>query len=410
VGHHGKVPRVLLVLPTSTYRATDFIKAADSLGVEVAVASEEAVPLLPPDRQVLIDCSRPQSSAQALADLAATTPVDAIIPVDDVGVVVAALAAQQLGLPHNPPEAAAATRNKVAMRRLLETAEVAQPSFTLIGPNDDPDAMVNHLQYPLVVKPLSLSGSRGVIKVEKPEDLLTTVERVRRIIATAGGNPNEPVLAERFLAGAEVSVEGMLTNGRLTVLAIFDKPMQGNGPYFEETLFVTPSRHHPEIQDELAAMTQRAVDAIGLQEGPIHAELRITEGRVRVIEVAARSIGGLCGRAMRFGLMGVSLEELILRQAIGQDLFKRLPEAAGVMMLPIKEAGYLRRVRGLDAARAVPGITDVEITATAGTYLDRVPESDRYLGFLYARGRRPQDVEETLITAAALIEVEVTSA
>lgn len=402
------MPRVLLVLPTSTYRAEDFIKAATALGVEVSVASEQPLPLLPPDRQVLIDCSRPETSAQLVADLAATTPIDAIVPVDDTGVLVAALAAQHLGLSHNPPEGVAATRNKVAMRRLLEAAEVPQPSFSLIGANDDPVEIVDHLRYPLVVKPLSLSGSRGVIRVDRPEDLAKTVDRIRTIIATAGGNPNEPILAERFVPGDEVSVEGMLSSGQLTVLAIFDKPQQGDGPYFEETLFITPSRHHPEVLDEVKATTQRAVAALGLLEGPIHAELRITQGRVRVIEVAARSIGGLCGRALRFGLMGVSLEELILRHALGGANLNRLPEAAGVMMLPIPTAGYFRTVTGIEEALAVPGITEIEVTAAPGTYIDTVPESDKYLGFIYCRGQTPAQVEEALVFASGLLEFEIT--
>jgi biotin carboxylase len=400
--------RVLLVVPTSTYRIADFIEAAAALGVEVAVAAEEELPLLDLDRFVRIDCSDPAAAAATLVDLAATTSIDAIIPVDDAGVVIAALASRSLGLPHNPPEAAAATRDKEAMRLALSRGEVPQPSFAAIGPGEDATKAATAIGFPLVVKPLSLSGSRGVIKVETPDHLAAVIERVRGIAAEAGEGGGR-LLLERFVPGPEVAVEGMVWSGVLEVLAIFDKPDHPDGPYFEETIYVTPSQLNRTTQDEIARVTQAAITAIGLREGPIHAELRVDQLRPSVIEVAGRSIGGICGRALSFGLLDTSLETLILRHALGRRHrgLHRATRASGVMMLPIAQQGTLAAIGGLAEARKVEGVDAIEITTPIGSPLRPVPEADRYLGFVFASGAEPADVVATLKKAHALLDIVI---
>jgi biotin carboxylase len=398
--------RVLLILPTSSYRVADFLDAALSLGVEVAVAAEEELPLSGFDRFVRIDCSDPEAAAEAVAGLAASTPIDAIVPVDDAGVVIAALSSARLGLPYNSPTAARATRDKSALRRALAIAEVPQPDFWVVDPRDDANAIADRLGYPLVVKPLALSGSRGVIKVETPDRLKATLDRVRRINLSAGQDHQQPLLLETFQPGPEVAVEGMLWDGTMEVLAIFDKPDPLDGPYFEETIYVTPSRHPGEVLREVERITQQATTALGLVEGPIHAELRITGGRPHVIEVAGRSIGGICGRALTFGLLDTSLEVLILRHALGRRHpgLKRQSQPSGVMMLPIPSAGVFRGTRGLDEASKVTGVTAIEITASIGSTLAMVPEADRYLGFVFATGASPEEVEGSLREAHRRLE------
>lgn len=395
------MPRVLLIIPTTSYRATDFFAAAESLGVEVAVAAEESLPLVEPERFLAIDCSHPEEAARAIVDLATETPIDAIVPVDDAGVVIAALAAQKLGLPHNSPESASATRDKALMRRLLAAAEVDQPAFAVT--DEDPTAAAANIGFPLVIKPRSLSASRGVIKVDAPSDLAQTIARVREIA-------NDPtVLVEEFVDGPEVAVEGMLWAGELEVLAIFDKPDPLNGPFFEETIFVTPSRLQAPIQQEIARVTQSAISALGLTEGPIHAELRIAGGnRPRLIEVAARSIGGICGRSLNFGLLDTPLEALILRHALGRRA--SLPTkagASGVMMIPTTANGILNGVKGIDAARQVEGVRSIEITTPVGAPLRRVPESDRYLGFIFASGPDAGSVEASLRQAHDQLVIDI---
>ena len=403
------MPRVLLVLPSATYRAPDFLAAAARLGAEVVVASEhrQALSAEMGDRALTIPLRRPELAADAIARLAARTPLDAVVAVDDGGTRAAALAAARLGLRGNPPEAVAAARDKGAMRAALAAAGVAQPPFRLVAEGEDVAEAAAAVGLPCVVKPLTLSGSRGVIRADDAASARAAAERVRAILAEAGEDA-APLLVERFVAGAEVALEGLMRGGRLETLALFDKPDPLEGPYFEETIYVTPSR----LPGERGAAAERAAAAaaaaLGLCEGPVHAELRLADEGPVVLELAARSIGGLCARSLRFGL-GVSLEELILRHALGMPLdgMTRERAAAGVMMLPIPRAGVLREVRGADAARAVPGVAGLEISIAPGRPVRPLPEGDRYLGFLFAKGERPEDVEASLRQAHALLDVDV---
>jgi biotin carboxylase len=396
--------RVVLLLPTTSYRATDFVAAARAVGAEVVLAAPEVSPAVARDglRAVELPFDDPDRAATILADLDDRGPVDAVLAVDDQGVVVAARAAAALGLRHCDPEAAARTRDKRALRTALDAAEVPQPRW---APVDDPDALPD-VGFPCVLKPVGLSGSQGVIRADDPA---AAAAAARRAGAIACG---DPVMIEEFVPGAEVAVEGLLVDGVLTVLAVFDKPDPLDGPYFEETIYVTPSRRPEATQAALARVTRDAAAAIGLTEGPVHAELRLTPDpagdRIRVIDVAARSIGGLCARALRFGA-GISLEEVIVRHALGLPVgtLHREAAASGVMMLPIPATGTLRAVHGQEAARAVPGVVGLEVTIARGRPVVALPEGDRYLGFCFARGGTPEAVEESLRRAHACLRVEV---
>ncbi len=403
--------RALLILPTGTYRATDFMEAAAALDTQVIVASEEDMVLADQlgDDFLRIDCSRPEESARRIVELGDRQTLDAIVPVDDQGVLIAALAAQQLGLTHNPPAAVAATRNKVMLRRALALAEIPQPSFELVGPPDDAAALAEVIGYPVVLKPLSMSASRGVIRADNPAEARAAAHRIRTILAVAGHNPSEPILIEQYVPGIEIAVEGILRDGDLEVLAFLDKPDPLEGPFFEETIFVTPSRLHPEMLEEVERVAAAAVRAIGLSEGPVHAELRVDGNRVVFLEAAARSIGGLCGRSLRFGLLGTSLEVVLLRHALGRPLkrIRREDPASGVMMLPIPQAGILRAVHGTDRALETAGIEEVDITVPMGRRVWPLPEADRYLGFMFARGQTPQEVESALRSGFACLDIVI---
>lgn len=390
------MPRVLVVLPTTSYRTADFVAAAATLGVELAVASDVPPPLDLGDHFVQVWCDDDEGSAEAMARLATTTPIDAIVAADDVGVVMTAKAAAKLGLPHNDPSAAAATRDKARMRAQLDAAEVPQPEFALLDATDDSAAVVAAFDGPVVVKPTGLSASRGVIRVDRPEDAADTVARVRRIQAEAGRSG--PLLVERFTPGSEVAVEAIIWDGDLEVLAILDKPEPLDGPFFEETIFVTPSRHSAADQAQITDVTRRAAHALGLTHGPVHAEVRIHDGQATVIEIAARSIGGLCGRSLRFGLMGTSLEVMILRQALGMRKIglRREKTAVGVLMVPIPGEGTLECFDGVEDTLAIPGVTLFEPAIPLGERVIPLPEGDRYLGFVFARAPHPDDVTSAL--------------
>ena len=402
--------RVLLLLPSGTYRAPDFLAAARQLGVDVVVGSErrQAMSAAMGDRALVVVLRRPEEAAARIVELAARRPLDAVVAVDDQGVEAAALASRALGLRANPPEAVRAARDKRLMREALEEAGVPQPRFRVAGPGDDVAALARTLGPPCVVKPVGLSGSRGVIRADTPDAVAAAAGRVRAIQAEAGEDPDRVLLVEEFVPGREVAVEGLLREGHLELLAVFDKPDPLDGPYFEETIYVTPSRLPAAVLARVEARTAEAARALGLVEGPVHAELRFDGPRVRVLELAARSIGGLCGRSLRFGL-GVSLEELVLRHALGRPLdgLRREAAASGVMMLPIPAAGTLVGVEGQEAARAVPGIVGLELSIRPGRPVRPLPDGDRYLGFLFARGERPADVEAALREAQARLRVAV---
>ena len=400
------MPRVLLLLPTETYRAKDFLAAAGRLGVDVVVGCErrQAMADAMGDGAVVVAMGKVDAAVEVIAALHDRRSLDAVLAVDDQGLVVAAAASARLGLTHNPIEAVAATRDKAALRARLGAAAVAQPDYRVVAPGQSVAAAAGQIGYPCVVKPVSRSGSQGVIRVDDDGQASAGGERVRAIVG-----PGEPVLVEGFVAGAEVAVEALLVGGVLEVLAIFDKPDPLDGPFFEETIYVTPSRQPAPILASLAATVTAAAAAVGLREGPVHAELRVgADGRPVVIEVAARSIGGLCARSLRFGA-GVSLEEIIVRHAIGAGLdgLRRETQASGVMMLPIRAAGMLKQVSGQAEALAVDGVVGLEISIPAGRAVVPLPEGDRYLGFVFARGPTPADVELALRRAEAALDVVV---
>ncbi|MFP3915303.1 MAG: ATP-grasp domain-containing protein [Actinomycetota bacterium] len=399
------MPRVLVVLPTASYRTGDFVAAARALGVDLAVASEQDPPLDLGEGFVRVDCSDPEAAAEAIVHLADRTRIDAVVAADDAGVVTAALASQRLGLPHHPPSAAAATRDKLEMRRLLSRREVPQPDFAPVG--GDPLIAGRSLGFPLVLKPRTGAASRGVIRVDDPGDLSGSVERVRRIARELG--EDGILLAERYIAGEEVAVEALVVGGEVSVLAVFDKPDTPAGPSFPETMLVTPSHQTREVLAELERVVQAGVDALGLRHGPVHAEAIVDPaGRVHLIEVAARSIGGLCSRSLRFGLAATSLEELILGTALGSPpLPRRQPRASGVVMLPIEEAGVLDRVEGVEEVEAQEGITEVDITIPPGTPVTPLPEEGRYLGFVFAVGADRDQVIGRLRQAVASLDVRI---
>ncbi len=405
------MPRVLLILPSATYRAPDFVDAAARLGAEVVVGSEhrQALSESMGDRAVTLSLRNPEMAADQIEALDRRAPLDAIVAVDDGGTRAAAVAADRLGLRGNPPDAVARARDKAAMREALDAADVPQPEYRTATVGSDVGELAEDVGLPCVLKPLTLSGSRGVIRADSAEEARTAAVRIRSILADAGEDPDADLLVERFVPGPEVAVEALLDGGYLELLAVFDKPDPLDGPYFEETIYVTPSRLPDAALREVEEAADAAAAALGLTEGPVHAELRVDpDGGVTVLELAARSIGGLCSRSLRFGL-GVSLEDVILRHALGlaPSHLRREDLASGVMMLPIARPGVLREVRGQDAARAVPGVAGLDISIATGRPVKPLPEGDRYLGFLFAKAATPRQVEAALREAQALLEVEI---
>ncbi|MCB9160538.1 MAG: ATP-grasp domain-containing protein [Caldilineaceae bacterium] len=393
------MPKLMLLTTDRSYRNNAFFQAAQRLDIDVlpVVDMTPALAAQWPQR-IGVDFGRPDDAAEALAAIARAHDVHAVLAVDDAGTLIAAKTAQHLGLPHNDPAAAEAARDKLTMRTMMAAGGVGCPWFRAFTTDQNPRDVVAQAPYPCVVKPVNLNGSRGVMRADTPDELMARLARLARLLAAdqPDGAPHA-YLVEGFIPGREVALEGLLDDGRLIVLALFDKPDPLDGPFFEETIYVTPSRLPDDVQAAIARCVEDAALALGLRTGPVHAELRVNDAGPWMLEVAGRSIGGLCSQTLRFGV-DASLEELILRQACGLPLpsTQRAGRASGVMMIPIPAAGVLQRVDGVDAARTVPGIEGVEITAKLHYGLTPLPEGDAYLGFIFARGDAPSAVEDAL--------------
>lgn len=410
------MPRLLLLMTTTTYRAHDFLAAARRLDIDVVIGSDrqQALATLTPGKTLALDFLHPETGVQTITAFAAERPLDAIVAVDDDGALVAAMASETLGLIHNTADAVAAAQNKYCMRQLMADAGLPTPRFWCVPRDAEPAEVARHLSFPCVVKPLFLSASRGVIRADNPCQFATAFRRVgallcRPEVEERGGPLAQRILVETFIPGQEVALEGLLMRGDLKVLALFDKPDPLDGPFFEETLYITPTRLPPAMQEAIAEHAARTAQALGLRQGPVHAELRLNDTGIWVLEMAPRSIGGLCSRTLRFG-PGVSLEELILQQALGIDptSHEREKTASGVMMLPIPRGGILHAVHGQDDARQVPGVEELDITIALGDEVVPLPEGNRYLGFLFARADTPTQVEAALHEAYKRLDIVIT--
>ncbi len=390
-GVKGK--RVLLLVPPITYRATDFVLAANRLALDVVIGSDGALPL-GGTPVVRVDPGDLGTSVDRL--LSTIGRVDAVVAVDAGMLPLAARLGAALGLTGNPPEAITAAADKAIQRRLWAGAGVAQPGFQVLTD----DTVMVRMGFPCVAKPVSLSASRGVLRVDDEAGLRAAVAEIRAILAESGQADGEQILLEEYVPGWELSIDGLLTGGSLAVTAVFDKPDTPDGPTFEETLLVTPSRLPGPTLAAATALAERAARALGLSHGPIHAELRIDtrsdEPRPVMLELAARSIGGLCSRSLRF-LDGVSLEMMILMNALGAAIdLAPPPGASGVLMLPVEREGVLQGIEGQAEARAIAGITGLSITIPLGQTVRPLPRGDRYLGFIFAEGRDAAAVEAAL--------------
>lgn len=424
--------RVILLMSPASYRGGSFLDAARDLGLDCLPTVD-----LPPGLQaawelpegvIALDLADPEAAVARIVAEAAREPVDAVLAVDDGATLVAARANAALGLVHNDPEAALAARDKWVMRERLRAGGVPVPWYQRFPASTDPASVAGDLEYPLVVKPTMMSGSRGVIRADDPAEFARAFARTRQIVRKERGDDGGDILVEGYLPGVEVALDGLLTGGDLRVLALFDKPDPLDGPFFEETIYVTPSRLPAGTRRAIAARAAEAARAIGLRTGPIHAELRVNDAGVWLIEMAGRSIGGLCSTILEFGA-GVSLENLILRHAVGLPLPDHMGgtpgeagsdgpdagtsqgegpgEGAAVMMIPIPRGGMLRGVSGEDEARAVPGVTGIEITARLNQPLVALPEGASYLGFIFARAEDPATAEAALRRAHAALRFRI---
>lgn len=410
--------RLVLLASKLGYQTRSFVQAARRLGVDVLLGTDRCYRLEDPwgDAAIPLRFDQPEEAAETICRTA-PGPLHAVLALGDHQVLTAAHVAARAGLSGNSIAAAENCRTKLRQRQVLQTAGLPVPRFVACRLDEPAATVLAHLPLPCVVKPLALSASQGVIRADTPAELEAAIERVSALLRAfelrvhGEAEVFDTLLVEEYVPGQEVALEGVLTAGELRVLALFDKPDPLEGPYFEETLYVTPSRLPADVQEKVLACARSAVRALGLEHGPLHAEFRLDGRAVWILEIQPRPIGGLCARALRFGPERISLEELLIRHALGLEGadWEREPEAAGVMMIPVPRSGIFCGVEGLEDARQVAGITDIEITARLYDPIRAWPEGSSYLGFIFARAADPAAVERALRQAHARLRFRFAS-
>jgi formate-dependent phosphoribosylglycinamide formyltransferase (GAR transformylase) len=414
------MPRLLIFTAKLGYQTRSFDDAAQKLGVELVFVTDRCHQLDDPwgDRAIPVHFESPDAAAHAVLEAMRGQDVDGILALGDRPAVAASYVARGRGILYNHPVSVEACRSKLRMREVFREVGLRVPWFRAISLNPTPEPALLGISYPCVAKPLSLSASQGVVRANSREEFVAAATRIRRLLESAEiratREPNlDQMLVEGYIPGREVAVEGLLTDGKLRILAIFDKPDPLEGPYFEETIYITPSRLADSRQREIERCAVDAVRALGLSQGPVHAEFRVNNDGIWPLEVAPRPIGGLCARALRFApdeaSQSIGLEELLLRHALGLpgSDWPRERFASGVMMIPVPKSGVLQKIEGAEAARRVQGITALEITARLHDYIAAWPEGSSYLGFLFAKGNSAEEVEEAIRVAHAKLHFEL---
>ena len=409
-------PLVLLLCTTTGYQTRDFLNSARTLGLDILVGTDRCLVLGDSwlDRSISLRFEEPELCVGEILNASENRTIDAVIPIGDKVTVVAAQVAEALGLRYHSPRGTLLARNKLLARRSFFEAGLPVPTFISIPCLADPGVYSKSQSYPCVLKPLGLSASRGVIRADDPQSFEIAFHRIKKLlerpeIRVGRDSEVKTILVEDFIEGVEISLEGLMDNGSLRQLALFDKPDPLDGPFFEETLYVTPSRLNRTTQVAIKLCVQKACRTLGLMHGPIHAEVRVNKDGLYVLEVAARPIGGLCSRALQ-NACGVALEEILLRHSLGWpiDWEAMSHKASGVMMIPIPQAGILQRVEGVCEARRLDKVEDVVITAKLRQFLVAPPEGDSYLGFVFSKGDTPEEVEERLRSAHKLLRFTIT--
>lgn len=409
---------VLLLIPSHSYRTSDFMRAASDLDISVIVGIDtEFIISADQENVIALNFSDPEEAAEAISEFRPDISLDAILAVDDAGTLVAAKASQMLELPHNSVSSVELTRDKYALRVALSRSKLPSPGYKLFEATQSQDELehiADSIEYPVVLKPRGLSGSQGVIRANTSIEFIDGFNRIKKILKLESSRDEcdadllTTILVEDYVPGPEFAIEGVLDKGNLTVLALFDKPDPLVGPFFEETIYVTPTSYPDDVQSQIISTVQSACGALGLTHGPVHAEVRLDGDKVFLIDLAGRSIGGQCARTLSFG-SGLSLEEIILTHAVGDDInqLNRESSAAGVMMIPIPAAGIFQKVSGVDKAEKISGIESVSIVPTSGDELIPLPDGNEYLGFIFAKGTTAQIVEKSLREAHNQLDFQI---
>tara|TARA_B100000029_G_C17545474_1_gene948295 strand:+ start:143 stop:1390 length:1248 start_codon:yes stop_codon:yes gene_type:complete len=395
--------RILLLTDHASYRIATYIDACARLDVDVIIASEGRSSLVPDLASgVSLDPNNYSKSLETLSVLYESEPFSGIVATDDSVVRLAAAVGDRFNLPTSDPVAVEQAQRKDSSRVAQRDAGLRVPNFQSVRLDKSSEIQVqrlNSVTYPCVAKPVTLSASRGVIRANNEIELLAAFSRISAIIESAGPEHPPVCLVEDYIEGKEYVVEGLINRGEWETIGLIEKPALMEGPFFEETIYLSPA----EIPDSLAALLTETVEnacrKLNITHGPIHAECRVNDDGAWLIELGLRTIGGRCSRIVDAHNF-YKLEELVVLNALGiKPIVKKQDSISGVMMIPVATQGILRRVEGLEKARAISFITGVEIDIRPGEQLVPWPEGFRYPGFIFARGDEPSKVEGALWSA-----------
>ena len=404
---------VILIIPSASYRTGPFMNAIRKLDLKVLVISDKSQVFSGkyPDNLIIINFNHWKDKSVEISKWAKNNGLKAVIGVDEESIVLAANLSNFLNVDHNSIESVLLTKNKYLMRTELKKTGLCSPWFKIFSIYESSNKIINEISFPCVIKPTFLSGSRGVMRVNTKKELSEGIKTLNELLSLdelrkRAGKQSDYIMIEEYIPGKEVAIEGIVSEGKLTMLAIFDKPELLEGPTFEETIIVTPSVLTKKIQYSLLETLQVVVKALGIVKGPVHAEARINRNGNYILECASRSIGGLCSKVLEFQ-GGISLEELILRSYLGRNIEKSklIGNARGVMMMPTEKKGILKEIGGVKDALVVNGVTDLQITVKPGEKLQPLPKGDRYLGFIFAEGNNQEFVINALKNAWSKIEI-----
>lgn len=403
-------------MTTSTYRASAFLEASKKLEISTIIGTDQPDILghLNPGSSINLDYSKNNDSKKKIIEHINKFPIHGVLAIDEETLILGAIVADSLGLICHSMESVSTTRSKYELRKVLSEDGLRNPEFKLISSEENPKLISKSISFPCVMKPTYLSGSRGVIRANNEKEFTNAYLRIKNILdepeaIIRGKDEAKMLLIEEYIDGIEVAVEGIIVNGEFLPLTIFDKPEPLDGPFFEETLYVTPSRLPKSLQEKILEETKNASNAIQLTNGPVHAELRIDRnGDPWVIDIASRTIGGKCSRAIKFS-DGITLESIILSHVLGKKLPNIVPisSSSGVMMIPIPKSGVLKEVLGKEDALAIEGIEEIEITIPLGDKIVQLPEGDRYLGFIFASSKKSNETIEILKEAHKNLKFEI---
>ena len=385
--------KLLLVIPENSYKSNDFVVAAEKLGIDFLIITDsEQVSSKFSDTVIInkFDAELNKNNLKKLKD------VTHVLPVDHSALKFSGYLVDLLEVKGNKLESINLSMNKYESRKIFNSLLDIKVNNEIIKNIDDVNTFINK-NGTSVLKPIYGTASKSVLKINNVEKNKEQIEKLMQDCF------DQDLVIEEYIDGKEYALEGTIINSELKKIVIFDKPVEYKHPYFEESIYITPSELSSEAEKRVVSIVDKACKKIGLEDGPVHVEFKINENQIFIIEINPRMIGGLCSRCLSFGLFKVSLEEIILHAFMNNELknIELLNNYVGVLMIPTPKSGKFISINKEELEK-IPNISNVEITVPEGSDLLEPPYGDKYLGFAFSQGIDKKTVNESLLTAMNL--------